>query len=66
MTEERFNTLLNGPLSHPLLPFTITRLALALRSVVEATGQAGEDALEAYCAGREDQDRRNAGDGADD
>lgn len=58
MTNERFNQLLQGPLAHPLVPFTITRLALALRSVVEATGKAGEDALERHCADREAQDQR--------
>jgi hypothetical protein len=60
MTNERFNQLLNGPLKHPLPMFTMTRLALALRSVVEATGKAGEEALEAYCRAREEQDERNA------
>lgn len=57
MTDERFNQLLNGPLSHPLVPFTITRLAMALRAVVEATGEAGDRALEQYCAEREAQDQ---------
>ena len=42
MTDERFNELLNGPLSHPLPMFSITRLAMALRQVVEETGKAGE------------------------
>lgn len=56
MTDERFNELLNGPLHHPLVPFVISRLALALRSVVEATGAAGEKALESYCAARQAQD----------
>ena len=53
MTEERFNELLNGPLSHPLPMFAIMRLALALRAVVTATGEAGEKALEQHCAERE-------------
>jgi hypothetical protein len=57
MTEERFNELLNGPLSHPLPMFAITRLALALHAVVEATGEAGEAALETHCAERERRDR---------
>lgn len=61
MTNERFNQLLNGPLHHPLVSFTLTRLALALREVVEATGQAGEDALERHCAEREADDNRKAG-----
>lgn len=60
MTNERFNELLNGPLSHPLVAFTVTRLALALRAVVEATGIAGEKALEMHCAEREQQDQENA------
>jgi hypothetical protein len=58
MTSERFNELLNGPLSGPLLPFTITRLALALRAVIDATGEPGELALEAYCCEREAEDAR--------
>jgi hypothetical protein len=49
VTAERFNELLNGPLGHPLPIFAITRLALALRAVVDATGDAGERALEEYC-----------------
>jgi hypothetical protein len=59
MIDERFNQLLNGPLAHPLIPFTISRLSLALRSVVEATGEAGERALEEHCADREARDRMN-------
>jgi hypothetical protein len=67
MTDERFNELLQGPLSHPLVPFAITRLALALRAVVMATGEAGDRALEAHCAARQDQDERNdEGDFGDD
>ena len=60
MTNERFNELLNGPLSHPMPMFTITRLALALRDVVESTGAAGEAALERHCRERQAQDDRNA------
>lgn len=56
MTVERFNELLGGPLAHPLPMFTISRLALALKAVVDATGDAGEQALEAYCSRRETQD----------
>ncbi len=56
MTDERFNELLAGPLYHPMVPFTITRLALALRHVIEATGEQGEAALEAHCAALEKQD----------
>lgn len=57
MTNERFKELLNGPLSHPMPLFSITRLALALRAVIDATGEAGDRALEAYCADREARDK---------
>ena len=57
MTNERFNELLNGPLSHPMPMFVITRLSSALFVVVQATGEAGEKALEEYCAAREAKDR---------
>ncbi len=56
MSTERFNELLNGPLSHLLPMMVMTRLALALWAVVEATGEAGERALEGYCAGLEGRD----------
>lgn len=56
MTDEEFNRLFNGPLSHPLPMFTISRLAMALRHVVEATGDRGEDALRALCSGLEARD----------
>lgn len=56
MTDERFNALLNGPLMHPLAPFAILRLAGALRHVIDATGLDGEQALEHYCAVRQQQD----------
>jgi hypothetical protein len=46
VTTERFNEIINGPLHHPILPFTINRLVLALRIVVEQTGDAGDAALE--------------------
>lgn len=39
----------------------ITRLEGALWAVLEATGAAGEDALEVYCLGQEIRDSRNAG-----
>jgi len=57
MTNERFSELLNGPLSHPMPMFQISRLAIALRAVVEATGAAGERALEEHCAQRDAQDK---------
>lgn len=56
MTNERFNELLNGPLSHPMPVFRLTRLAQALRHVVEETGSDGERALEEYCKAREQLD----------
>lgn len=56
MSDEEFNALVNGPLSHPLPIFTLTRLALALRCVVESTGEAGANALREFCAQREARD----------
>jgi hypothetical protein len=56
MTDERFNELLSGPLSHPLPMFSITRLVIALRAVIDATGEAGDKALEAHCAARQAED----------
>ena len=38
--------------------FSITRLILALRAVVEATGEQGEEALRAYCREREMRDEQ--------
>jgi hypothetical protein len=62
LTDERFSELLNGPLAHPLIPFRLTRLTLALRAVVDATGAAGVRALESHCREREQQDGRNSHD----
>lgn len=59
MSDERFNELLNGPLSHPFPMFTMTRLAHALRAVVDATGKVGVRALEDHCASRQQQDDRD-------
>lgn len=56
MDVERFNQLLAGPLSHPLVMFRLTRLALALQAVVEQTGSVGEKALEDHCRQREEMD----------
>ena len=56
MTSDEFNKLLNGPLPHPFPLFAISRLAMALRVVVEATGEAGEKALREHCAAREQSD----------
>jgi hypothetical protein len=38
----------------------MTRLMLALRAVVEKTGEVGDKALEEHCADREEQDQENA------
>lgn len=59
MTPDEFNQLVNGPLSHPLPMFSITRLALALWAVVEATGPAGAEALRSYCKDRDERDGAN-------
>lgn len=56
MTTERFNQLLAGPLTHPMPQFTMMRLALALKDVVDSTGEAGEQALERHCRERQEQD----------
>lgn len=61
MTDDRFMELLDGPLAHPLIPFRLTRLALALRHVVDATGEAGDKALEEYCAERQARDEAEGG-----
>lgn len=60
MNGERFNQLLQGPLHHPFPLFTITRLAIALKAVVDECGEAGEAALERHCAEREEKDQRDA------
>ena len=56
MSDERFNELLAGPFSHPLPMMALVRLALALKHVVDATGQKGDAALEAFCRRLEDRD----------
>jgi len=58
MSDEEFNGLLAGPLSHPLPMFTISRLAMALRYVVEVTGAAGVVALRSHCEMRQAKDER--------
>ena len=45
MADEEFDELLNGPLSHPMIAFRITRLVMALRHVVDRTGEEGAKAL---------------------
>jgi hypothetical protein len=59
MTDRRFNQLINGPLGHPLMPLRMTRLILALKHVVQATGDDGERALEDFCRWREVRDRQH-------
>lgn len=61
MTDERFNELLNGPISHPIMPLYMLRLAQALRSVVEKCGEAGDAALEAHCKEQDEMDRIKSG-----
>ena len=53
MDDESFNRLLNGPLYHEYPAFRISRLALALRAVVDACGPVGERALQQYCEHRD-------------
>jgi hypothetical protein len=62
MTTERFNELLAGPLAHPMPMFTISRLALALKHVVDETGAAGAHALEVYCDLLSERDARDSQD----
>lgn len=59
MTSERFNELLNGPLSHPMPMMMINRLAIALRVVLEAGGESATKALEEHCAERMLRDERS-------
>ena len=56
MTSERFNELLAGPLSHPMPILMLNRLAIALFTVVTATGEAGARALEEHCKERQERD----------
>lgn len=56
MSDEEFNRLLNGPLAHPMIMFRLSRLSMALRAVMDATGEAGEKALREHCAGRDRKD----------
>lgn len=61
LNDEEFNAMLSGPLHHPLPMFTSTRLALALRAVVDATGEPGVKALREHCQQREADDKYNSG-----
>lgn len=57
MDDAKFQNLVNGPLSHPMPHFTMLRLILALKYVVDETGPAGERALDKYCTERDLRDR---------
>ena len=63
VTDQRFNQLVNGPLFHPIVLMMLNRLMIALRVVVEATGAAGDRALEAHCALVASQDSQEEQDG---
>jgi len=56
MSTEEFNRHLAGGLYHPFPMFVITRLSLALKYVVDATGEPGARALREFCAKRDAQD----------
>ncbi len=60
MSDEEFTKLLNGPLGHPFPLMRINRLAIALRVVVDSTGEAGEKALRDHCQARDEKDARDA------
>lgn len=61
MSDDEFNALINGPLSHPFPMFAVTRMALALRHVVTVTGDAGAQALRDHCADRQRRDEADDG-----
>lgn len=56
ISDEEFNSMLNGPLAHPFPMFGISRLAIALRIVVQAGGEPAEQALREHCRQRTDRD----------
>jgi hypothetical protein len=62
MNPQRFDQLLDGPLSHPVLLYTVNRLRRCLYFVVEATGLEGAAAMERFCAEQTQLDRMKAGD----
>ena len=49
LSDDKWNELLNGPLYHPALPFTIMRRLRALRFVVDCTGDVGQKTLLDHC-----------------
>lgn len=55
MSDEEFERILNGPLAHPLFIMRLNRLAIALKAVVEATGEAGAQALRDHVKEEPDQ-----------
>jgi hypothetical protein len=57
VNEKRFNELLYGRIHCPKIGSTIVRLMMALRAIVGATGEAGERAMEEYCATLERRDK---------
>jgi len=59
VSSEEFNAFLNGPLSHPMPMMRLNRLAIALRCVVDDTGEAGEKALREHCRLRAEKDRKD-------
>ena len=62
MSQEEFNAILNGPLSHPMPMFRLNRLALALRTVIDAVGEEGEKALREVAKEYENRDQFQSGD----
>lgn len=61
LSDERFNELLNGPLSAEDVPSTISQKVAALKYVVDTCGKKGDLALESWCEQREAQDRMHDG-----
>jgi hypothetical protein len=59
ISDEEFNAMLRGPLHHPLPQFTLSRLMLALRHVVDVTGSKGIEALRMHCRHRQEKDGRD-------
>ncbi len=60
ITDTELRQMLNGPLSHPLPMFTVSRLVLALADLADAD-VATADRLRHHCEGREADDTRKAG-----
>lgn len=59
MEASELNDILNGPLSHPLIPMQINRFALALASVVYGGGIAAADALRIHAGERQRRDEQS-------